>query len=342
MSFSQRQEELLVDAQSKQRRLLESAAAAAQLPWLLVSSLAASCRSIWFRIFSGQLFLQLDAKRHELHSLLSQKHLGSLGEATKEQRDTALQRFRREYAFRSIGIWLSWALVGLLWHTGSALNKTCQWLSRNPPFRWIDASWRPAVLSLSVVALISLAIFDTPLNWTLFPNTPANPKTANYIASYEVAFPTDRPLTWPHGAAGQLLEGFDQTALARPLQLPEGICAARSLLVVGAASVDGDTTLNSRLARERAALLAHWTTEAVEHCNTSPEITLVALFQPLDENADAAQRRAFILATSSAGPTTDLHQWPAGNLLISHPATYRRREFCTPFPNCEWQSTDQK
>jgi hypothetical protein len=93
---------------------------------------------------------------------------------------------------------------------------------------------------------------------------------------------------------------FDGTGRAVPFTTGEGVCDARAFVVFGAASSDGPTALNRRLAAARAESLAEKVREA--GCPGTPAVWSITLGESRRAEGDAMGRPAVVLASRHALP----------------------------------------
>jgi hypothetical protein len=341
LPYQKTQAELNDDARNKARRLKRSTFAALRsltIPSQFIALAAAIARASWFAIFSGTLFRELDARRNDLRQRLRAKYLEARPLNALELK-LATRRFHLELFFRSLNIHSSWMAIGFLWAIGSTSQRIYQFFARLPPFKWVDASWRPAVFSLSFFALFAITVFAPIWEWTLFPAAESTEQATKRVQqpSTTLVFPgNELPVYWRLGSAALLQQGFDGAPLSiSEARLVQAACTSSAVVVFGAAPGEGADESNTILARARARALANHLQAQLSVCDAPPRMLLAALSAPA-ASPDASQRRAFAVGLSqqAAEKLPFISLTDISTLLMANPYAYRRYDVC--LDPCDW------
>ncbi len=177
-----------------------------------------------------------------------------------------------------------------------------------PPRAW-PRFMRPLafVLALALLGALSSTWLRSPSGQSLVQSIVRAERAAPNAAS---PAPTSNPAStvllpladggsgevyWRHGYRSATMH-MDDGAPVQDMALPPSACEAAAIVVFGAASADGATEMNVRLAQRRAFWAGSWAQRQLSRCSSAPPVFAVSLGQAAGEPASQQQRRLRVLA----------------------------------------------
>lgn len=315
-----------------------------KIPDLLIAYLAGRQRRIWFQRQSqrAQRIIELDAQNKEIWDKLYADNLYRLHDADNTVQQAAYRRFRGEYKRKIARYQFELWFTKALWQTGRYFDIAWLWAAKHRPIKFIDISWRAAILAVSTVSFFGFAVWSF-YSWELLSTKKAPPNLPTKIEEKltelraELVFPIDGlPTYWANDSANILYSGFDRSrGSIKEFSHLKTLCSASAIVVFGTASLQGSDARNEKLAKERGLKLSKPAVSAISQCSQKPTILVAAMWRPISTVNDGSQRKAFAIAVGQKGTTLSGNNSPLviaskilGGATTDKPSNYRSVQLC--------------